>query len=103
MRLFAILPLLMAGTASAQVPPSVSVAAPARPTIAFDAKRIPDARQVLALLDHTAATQIADLRARPMAVKGDVVRTLTANWVSAAFLTSLTRLTRVSDESGGTA
>lgn len=104
MRLFAILPLLMAGTASAQMPPNgPAVAAPARPDVAFDSKRIPDPRQVLALLDHTAATQIADLRARPMTLKGDVVRTLTANWVSAAFLTALTRLTRVSDASGGDA
>jgi rhamnogalacturonyl hydrolase YesR len=98
----AVVPLLMASSALAQAPLQAPVSL-ARPDLAFDAGRVPDARRVLATLDYTAAAHIADLRARPMTLKGDVVQQLTANWVSAAFLTSLTRLTRVSDASGGTA
>lgn len=90
-------PLVITAPAQAQAP------AVAPPDLAFDAHRLPDARRVLALLDYTAARQIAELRARPMTVKGDVVQQLTANWISAAFLTALTRLTRVSDASDGSA
>lgn len=64
---------------------------------------IPEPRQVLALLDRTAAAQIAILRARQMGLGPSAIEDPTVNWVSAAFYTGLGRLTRVSDASNGTA
>jgi len=98
--------LLAAVAPLAFLTPASGAAAPVQPPAAasqFDAKHVPDPARVLALLDATAAKQIAVLRDRKLALTGDVVQTLTANWISAAFLTSLTRLTRVSGASGGNA
>ncbi|MDO6412875.1 glycoside hydrolase family 88 protein [Sphingomonas sp. BIUV-7] len=96
--------LLLTSVASAQpAPPQATAALPARPSMTFDANSVPDPARVLAVLDYSAAAQIAVQRAVPMTLRGDVVRQTTNNWVTAAFLTGLTRLTRVSDASGGKA
>lgn len=72
------------------------------PPPAFDSANIPDPQRVLAVLDESAAAQVAQLRAIPMGLISNGPQ-VTANWISAAFLTSLTRLTRLSDASGGAA
>jgi rhamnogalacturonyl hydrolase YesR len=100
---------LAVGTALSLAVPGLAQPAPltkpatlARPSLRFDANRIPDAAQVLAALDYTAAAQIAVLRARTHGLRADSVEDPTTNWVTAAFLTGLTRLTRVSEASDGT-
>ncbi|WP_294138652.1 glycoside hydrolase family 88 protein [Sphingomonas sp.] len=66
----------------------------------FDPARLPDRAQVLALLDRTAAAQIAALKAQGLDLP-TAHRQVTTNWISATFLIGLGRLTRVSDASGG--
>ena len=80
----------IAGPAAAQAP------APPRPGAVDPAARA----QVLALLDRTAAAQIAALKAEGLDLP-TANRQVTPNWISAAFLIGLGRLTRVSDASGG--
>jgi hypothetical protein len=90
------------GAAPAQPPAAALPASPATPSTHFDPGQVPDPAQVLALLDASATAQIAQLRTTPVGLTGNGPG-LTANWISAAFLTGLTRLTRLSDASGGRA
>jgi rhamnogalacturonyl hydrolase YesR len=75
-------------------PPAVAV--PPRPDLSFAADTLPDPERVRAVLDYAAAAQIASLQAQPVTLTGGQVRQITSNWVSAAFLVGLARLTRVS-------
>lgn len=62
---------------------------------------LPEPAAVLGMLDRAASAQIRQLRERPHGFTPDAIQDPTVNWVSAAFYTGLTRLTRVSDRSGG--
>lgn len=95
---------LVVALASASAPaigqtarPAIS-AAPSMPELHLNTARLPDPQRVLALLDDTARAQIAQLRAPiQLNTRGGV----NVNWINAAFLTGLTRLTRVSPASDG--
>lgn len=97
-RLLAAAALLVPVAATAQMPPPPRAALPVA-TTRFDPRTLPAPDRVRALLDHSAAAQIAELRARGMGVgaRGQI----NPNWISATFLIGLGRLVRVSDASGG--
>ncbi|HEX8301386.1 glycoside hydrolase family 88 protein [Sphingomonas sp.] len=100
--------MLLAFAASAQTEPPVAPAAiaPLPPgALRFDRAAMPDPARVLALVNHSAAAQMALLKARPLYVgqRGPGPRNMGAintNWISATFLIGLQRLARVSDETG---
>lgn len=92
---------LASTVAMAQSPVPVSRASVELPAgeTRFDPRTLPDQRRVLTLLNHSAAAQIADLRARGQTAEGR--EQINVNWISATFLIGLGRLVRVSDASDG--
>ncbi|MDO6412827.1 glycoside hydrolase family 88 protein [Sphingomonas sp. BIUV-7] len=69
----------------------------------FDPQAVPAPDRVLAVLNHTAAAQIAALAAQPLHIPRERSGGVTVNWISATFLIGLGRLARVSDEAGAQA
>jgi rhamnogalacturonyl hydrolase YesR len=92
----------MAQTGAAPAGPRAYVQPlPPRPALQFDPAGVPDPQRVLALLDYSAAAQMAQLREMPMRLGGGG-RGLSSNWISATFLIGLTKLSRVSNAAGST-
>ena len=69
----------------------------------FDPAALPDPDRVLAVLNHSAAAQIAALQQQPLHIPQRSYAGVSANWIAATFLIGLGRLARVSDVSGGAA
>ena len=68
------------------------------------ATTVPEPAQVLALLNRTAAAQMAVLEDTPLYVpQRGPARALSSNWIAATFLIGLGKLARVSDETGARA
>jgi rhamnogalacturonyl hydrolase YesR len=98
--------LLAAGTLMLATMASTAVAAQAplplpKAATRFDPGTLPAPDRVLALLDQSAAAQIAQLQARGLSLEAR--GQINPNWISATFLIGLGRLARVSDASGGRA
>jgi rhamnogalacturonyl hydrolase YesR len=87
-------------------PAPANAAAPAYSAEAFrfDPAALPDPARVLAVLDHTAAAQIDQLKSQRIAIAGERSRgAVTVNWISATFLIGLGRLAREPDAAGSRA
>lgn len=94
-RRFGIFPMVVAAVAIWQFEQ-----APAARPVQFQRSQavpaiLPDPAKVLSILEASSDAQIAAL-SRPHSLRPDAVRDSSANWVSAAFYTGLTRLARVS-------
>ncbi len=90
--------LLAAALALAPCLPALAAPPPSADLLRFAPDRVPEPRRVLALLNHTAAAQIAQLKAQPVTIPGGGRGAVTVNWISATFLIGLGRLARISDE-----
>jgi rhamnogalacturonyl hydrolase YesR len=71
---------------------------PARPAIDFSPDALPSRAQILPVLDYVAASQIADMSARRIALStGSNLTEISSNWVAATFYVGAARLARVSE------
>ena len=95
----------LTSAAMAQTPAPVAgveaawLATPARPAFAFDPAVLPSREAVLPVLDYVAASQIADMSRRPIALStGSNLTEMSSNWVAATFYVGAARLARVSPD-----
>jgi hypothetical protein len=101
----ALLPSPVLGQAPSTAPQHALPPLPAQ-GLRFDPAGLPDRAQVLAVLNHTAAAQMAELQRRPLHVppaqaygRGGI----NVNWISATYLIGLARLAREEDSIGARA
>ncbi|WP_081996108.1 glycoside hydrolase family 88 protein [Croceibacterium mercuriale] len=83
-------------------PPIVEQVVPPLPPegLRFDPALVPDREQVLAVLNHSAAAQMAQLKAHPTRVGSGRWGGINPNWISATYLIGLARLAREDDSIG---
>ncbi|HEX8472065.1 MAG TPA: glycoside hydrolase family 88 protein [Brevundimonas sp.] len=90
--------------ALAQTPPVAGVEAawltpPPRPALDFKPDALPSRAAVMPALDYVAASQIADMSRRPIALStGSNLTEISSNWVAATFYIGAARLARVSED-----
>ena len=74
------------------------LAPPTRPALEFKPDALPSRAEVMPALNYVAASQIADMSRRPIALStGSNLTEISSNWVAATFYIGAARLARVSE------